>query len=169
MTMRGGLQTAAFALGLLLIAAAPIVADSPQLKVTGMTFVASRGERTELVVRAAHAEYFPDTDQAQLEEVHATAESKDGKRVLDLTCERGQLDLASNDFRAEGRVTGSTGSGRRFVAPWVEYDHEVGLLFTDAPVLITEGAVTFRGGGFLYYVRESRFVLKGGASVVQEP
>jgi len=143
-TMRGGLQTAAFALGLLLIAAAPIVADSPQLKVTGMTFVASRGERTELVVRAAHAEYFPDTDQAQLEEV-------------------------SNDFRAEGRVTGSTGSGRRFVAPWVEYDHEAGLLFTDAPVLITEGAVTFRGGGFLYYVRESRFVLKGGASVVQGP
>ena len=169
MTVRGGVQRAALVLGLLMVAAGAAWAGSPQLDVTGMTFVASRGERTELIVRAARANYLTDTDLAQLEEVHATAESKDGKRVVDLTCERGQLNLASNDFRAEGNVTGSTDSGRRFAAPWVEYDHETGILFTDAPVLITEGAVTFRGGGFRYYVRERRFVLKGGASVVQQP
>lgn len=161
--------TAAVTLGLLLASVGPAPAESPELSVAGMTFVASRGDHTELVVRAARAHYLTDTDQAQLEQVHATAEGADRKRVLELTCGRGQLDLASNDFRAEGGVTGSAGSGRRFSAPWVEYDHEAGLLFTDAPVLITEGAVAFRGGGFRYYVREHRFVLKGGASVVQQP
>ena len=55
-----------------------------------------------------------------------------------------------------------------FESDWVRYDHEDGLLFTDAPVLITERGATFRGGGFRYYVRESRFSLLGGATVVSQ-
>jgi len=169
MSFGGGLWIGVFVLGLLLASASGARAEGPVLDVDGMTFVATRDARTELVVWAAHARFFTDSETVQLEDVHATVESSDRTRAFDLMCERGRLNLETNDFRAEGSVTGSTDRGRRFSAPWVEYDHAAGLLFTDAPVLITEDAVTFRGGGFEYYVREHRFVLKGGASVVQEP
>ena len=64
---------------------------------------------------------------------------------------------------------GHQAAHRRFVAEWVRYDHDEGLLFTDAPVLITDSAGSYRGGGFQYYVRDRRFRLMGGASVVQDP
>jgi hypothetical protein len=169
MSLSDGIRVGSFVFGLLLASASWARAEGPVLNVDGMTFVASRDARTELVVWAVHARFFTDSETVQLEDVHATLESSDRARVFDLTCERGRLNLDTDDFRAEGSVTGSTDRGRRFSAPWVEYHHEVGLLFTDAPVLITEDAVSFRGGGFEYYVREHRFVLKGGASVVQEP
>ena len=55
-----------------------------------------------------------------------------------------------------------------FAADWIRYDHKGGVLFTDSPVLITDSAGTFRGGGFRYIVAERRFKLLGGASVVQQ-
>jgi hypothetical protein len=169
MSLGGGMWIGVLAFGLLLASASGARAESPVLDVDGMTFVATRDARTEVVVWAVHARFLTDSEIVQLEDVHATVDSDDRARAFDLMCERGQLNLETNDFRAEGSVTGSTDRGRRFSAPWVEYDHEAGLLFTDAPVLITEDAVTFRGGGFEYFVREHRFVLKRGASVVQEP
>lgn len=164
-----GARLGVFVFCLFLASVSGARAEGPVLDVDGMTFVATRDARTELMVWAVHARFFTDSETVKLEDVHATVESNDRARAFDLMCERGELNLETNDFRAEGSVTGSTDSGRRFSAPWVQYDHETGLLFTDAPVLITEDAVTFRGGGFEYFVREHRFVLKGGASVVQEP
>ena len=70
---------------------------------------------------------------------------------------------------ARGDVHGRTEGGREFESDWVRYDHTEGVLFTEAPVLITEAGATFRGGGFRYYVRESRFSLLGGAEVVSQP
>lgn len=138
------------------------------LNLKGMTFVSSRGELNEVVLRAKRARFNTGSDTAELEEVRATVSSEDEGQSFDMTCERGELDMGSNDFYAEGDVRGRTQSGREFTAPWVRYDHAAGLLFTDAAVTITEGAGTYKGGGFRYYVREQRFRLLGGASVVQE-
>ena len=86
-----------------------------------------------------------------------------------MSCERGELNLETSDFYAEGNVRGKTHSGQVFETEWVRYDHEDEVLFTDAPVTITEGVSSYRGGGFRYLVRERRFRLLGGASVVQQP
>jgi LPS export ABC transporter protein LptC len=133
-----------------------------------MTFVSSRGEVTEVVLRAKRARLDTQTEIAYLSTVNATVSESPGHQGFDMTCDRGELSLETNDFLAEGNVIGHTQSGRDFAAPWVRYDHEQGLLFTDSPVLITESTGTYRGGGFRYYVREQRFRLLGGASVVQK-
>jgi LPS export ABC transporter protein LptC len=144
-------------------------ADSPPLNVTGMTFISSRGEQTEVVVHAEHARFRPDADVADLEVVRArlsTGNDKSGH--IEIECDEGTLNLKSNSFWARGNVTGRTDDGREFSAPWVRYDHTDGLLFTDAPVLMSEAGTTLRGGGFRYYVHEERFRLLGGAEVVQD-
>ena len=148
-------------------------AATPPLILEGMTFVASSEESSELVLRAEKARFELDDDMAYLERVHATLiergeEKSESAQDLDLRCDRGELDLETNDFLAQGNVSGRTEAGREFSAEWVRYEHKAGLLYTDAPVVIREGLGTFRGGGFRYYVRDHRFRLLGGASVVQE-
>ena len=64
-------------------------------------------------------------------------------------------------------MVGRTDRNRVFTTEWVRYDHADGLLYTDAPVLITEAGVTYRGGGFRYDIRDRRFRLTGGASILQ--
>lgn len=163
-----------------LVAAAPLIAavlliagtlqaDSPLLDVDAMTFVASRGRANELVLRATHARFDTDDERVYLEEVHALVEPGSKSGHFEIYCDEGVLELDTNDFEARGNVRGKTEGSREFSAPWVKYDHEAGLLFTNAPVLISEDAIQYRGGGFQYYVRERRFRLLGGASVVQEP
>jgi LPS export ABC transporter protein LptC len=143
--------------------------EAPLLKLEGMTFIASRGDANELVLRAAKARFKAGEQRVYLEDVHATVEPGKQAGSFEIECDRGSLDMETNDFEAIGNVRGRTEGGRRFSAPWVRYDHHAGLLFTNAPVLISEDAITYRGGGFRYYVRERRFRLLGGASVVQEP
>ena len=63
-------------------------------------------------------------------------------------------------------MRGSTPDGRRFETERLHYDHEAGLVTTDAPVVIRDKSGTLRGGGFLYQVREGRLKLTGGAQVV---
>ena len=144
-------------------------AESPQIHLDGMTFVASRGDANELVLHAARASFKTDQNRVFLEQVRASVDPGGELGSFEIECERGELDIESNDFEATGNVRGRTAGGRRFAAPWVRYDHAAGLLFTNAPVLISEDAITYRGGGFRYYVRERRFRLLGGASVVQQP
>lgn len=148
---------------------APCAADAPILDITGMVFVASRGSANEVVLRARFAQMRSDSDQVQMQDVHTTVSSRDKRRGFEMTCERGELDLETNDFYAEGNVRGTTDSGQVFTTQWVRYDHVDEVLFTDAPVVITEGASSYRGGGFRYLVRERRFRLLGGASVVSKP
>ena len=139
------------------------------LYVDGMTFVASRGPANDLVLHAVHARFDTEKQRVYLDDVRAKVDPGDSSGEFDITCDTGDLDIATNDFEARGNVHGHTDDGRRFEAPWVKYDHAAGLLFTNAPVLISEDAITYRGGGFQYFVRERRFRLLGGASVVQKP
>lgn len=149
--------------------ATPLHAEPPLLDVDGMTFIASRGPGNELVLHAAHARFDTEQERVYLDDVHATVEPSRSAGEFEIRCDSGELDVATNDFEAQGNVRGRTDGDRQFEAPWVKYDHAAGLLFTNAPVLISEDAITYRGGGFQYFVRERRFRLLGGASVVQKP
>jgi len=157
--------------GLLAVAGFGVLAasGSPELDVDRMTFVASRGAANELVLEAVHARFDTDAERVYLDDVHAVVDPGRSTGSFEIRCDEGELDLATNDFEARGNVRGRTDGSREFQAPWVKYDHERGLLFTNAPVLISEDAIEYRGGGFQYFVRERRFRLLGGASVVQEP
>ncbi len=144
-------------------------AESPMLHVDRMTFVASRGAANELVLTADKARFDTDGERVFLDVVHAVVEPASDSGSFEIRCDEGELDIATNDFEARGNVRGRTDGSRAFRAPWVKYDHEQGMLFTNAPVLISEDLITYRGGGFQYFVRERRFKLLGGASVVQQP
>ena len=154
---------------------ASLGADAPQarvsssLRVTGMTFVGSRGPVNELVLHAQRAALSPETNIAVLEDVQVSGLDAQSKRSFDVRCERGELDVEKNDFFAEGDVHGTTGDGQRYRTAWVRYDHAKGLLFTDAPVAMEDDSGSFRGDGFRYDTRKRSFRLLGNVSVVQKP
>lgn len=139
------------------------------LHLRGMTYVASKGEVNEVVLDADRARILPEQDVAHLEQVRANLSAVDGGGALSLVCERGTFEMSSGDFLAEGNVRGTTGDGRRFFTDSLRYSHEQALVSTNRPVVIREETGTYRGGGFRYHVRENRFRLLGGATVVQEP
>ena len=151
------------------VGAAQAEPRSPMLDLSMMTFVASQGEESEVTVLAEQAHFDTAHDVASLMEVRATVSGGGDDVYFEMTCDRGELDVATNDFLAEGSVEGSLGSGMKFFVDWVRYDHEKALLYTDAPVVIKEQVGTYRGGGFRYDVQKRRFRLLGGASMVQEP
>ena len=139
------------------------------LHVRGMTFVASEGSANEILLRAQRARFYPERQVADLEEVEVEV-APGGERVgFEMHCDRGQLNLSTQDFLAEGHVVGTIEGGRQFEAEWVAYDEEKGVLYTDEPVLIVDQDGRYRGGGFRYFVDEQRFRLQGGATVIQEP
>lgn len=140
-----------------------------ELRVTGMTFVGSRGEQSEFVLRARRGVFEPNTHIAKLQEVEVVATDEDASRSFEVTCERGDFNVETSDFLAEGDVRGTTGSGERYFAPWVRYDHEKGILYSDATVTMQDETGTFRGDGFRYDVDERRFRLLGNVSVVHAP
>jgi LPS export ABC transporter protein LptC len=139
------------------------------LHVKGMTFVASEASENEIMLRAERARFYPARQVADLEEVHVTVAPGPGRTGFEMRCERGRLNLATQSFVAEGRVSGTIEGGRRFEAQWVAYDDETRVLYTDEPVVIVERGGSYRGGGFRYFVDEQRFRLEGGASIVREP
>ena len=160
-----------FTLGLLFaVPAAELWAEAPPFELSGMTFLSSRGGATDVIVRADEARFRPSADVADLTTVQARISTGGaaGSRI-EIECDEGTLNLKSNSFWARGNVTGRTNDGREFSSPWARYDHEDGLQFTDAPVVMSESGTRIRGGGFRYYVHEQRFRLLGGAEVVQEP
>ncbi len=142
------------------------------LDLGGMTYVSSHGKFNEVVLDAETAKIEPDADLAHLLDVHAILASAvagvRGRGGLDMTCERGTIDLDTGDFIAEGDVRGTTGDGRRFRTEKLRYDHAKGVVTTQSPVSIRDRAGTYRGGGFRYWIRENRFQLSQGASVVAQ-
>ncbi len=142
--------------------------DAP-LHVTGMTFVGSRGGGSEFVLRARRGVFERNTNIAKLQEVEVVATDEDQSRNFVVTCERGEFNVQTSDFLAEGDVRGTTGGGERYFAPWVRYDHDEGVLYSDATVTMQDDTGTFRGDGFRYHVDERRFRLLGNVSVVQAP
>lgn len=139
------------------------------LHLRGMTFVASEGSANEIVLEAKVARFYPDRDVADLEVVEVDVAPSKDRTGFSMRCKTGQLNLATQDFLAIGDVRGTIEGGRDFEAQWVAYDEAQGLLYTDDPVLITDRDGRYRGGGFRYLVREERFRLLGGATIVQEP
>ncbi len=139
------------------------------LHVRGMTFVASEGSANEIVLRADSAEFYPEREVADLDEVDVEVASGEGRLGFRMRCDEGQLNLATQAFIAEGHVVGTIEGDRQFEALWVAYDEVEGVLYTDDPVLIVDEDGRYRGGGFRYFVNESRFRLEGGATVVQDP
>ena len=140
-----------------------------ELSVTGMTYVASRDDVSEFVLRARRAFFMPDTNIAKLEHVRVAATDDEDRHSFEVSCGRGELNVETNDFLAEGDVRGTTGDGRRYTASWVRYDHEQGLLYTDAPVTMEDDTGAFRGDGFRYHVKQRRFRLLGNVSLVRTP
>jgi len=142
---------------------------APGLKVTGMTFVGSRGDLSELVVRAEKALFYPDTSRADLFDVQASVSDKERGESFHMTCDEAELNVETNNFRATGHVEGQTGDGQRYQAPWVGYEHAKSMLYTDAPVVVRDKQGLFRGDGFRYFIDERRFELLGNVSVEQNP
>ncbi len=164
--------------GLALVAVVGLLGPTPAssasegasvLEVTGMTFVRSRGAASELVVRARYALLWPDSDVAKLEDVQAVVTDEDTGRRFEMSCDRAELNVETNDIKAEGNVRGVTSDGRSYSAPWVRYEHEAGVLYSDAPVVMVDDTGTFRGDGFRFLVEEGRLRLLGNVSVVQAP
>lgn len=141
------------------------------VSIEGMSFALSRGGANELIVEAERAEVAAVGGGVALRAVYARlgsfAGASGGPGGLELRCATGTLDAGSGQFRAEGQVTGRTGDGREFRTERLDYRHDRGLVSSDAPVWIRDSAGTYRGGGFRYWVRENRFRLVGGASIVQ--
>jgi len=164
----------------LLLLAAPAIAEVPdpgwlvgdpgqRLDVRGMTFVASEGGANEIVLRAEHADFYPEREVAELDVVDVEVAPGDGRLGFRMRCDEGQLNLGTRAFIAVGHVAGTIEGNRQFEALWVAYDEAEGVLYTDDPVLITDEDGRYRGGGFRYFVNEARFRLEGGATVVQDP
>lgn len=140
----------------------------PPMRLSSMTFVATTGPVNDLLVEATDAVVDVTTNRAELERVHARWTGDDGEVSLELTCDRGEFDLETNDFVAIGDVRGRLADGRRFEGPWVRFDSARSLAFTDAPVTLLEEGRTLRGGGFRYDVDKGRLRLTSGASVVEQ-
>ncbi len=139
------------------------------LRLSGMTFVDSTADTNGLVLEAEQVDLPPSTNVAHLETVHVRMRDPQATGgAFEMTCDRGDLELGSSDFRAEGDVEGLTGDGRRFFTTWVIYDSKSHVVSTEAPVRILDGGTTLRGKGFRYHVGSGRFVLTGGARVVQQ-
>ncbi|MBW2286515.1 MAG: LPS export ABC transporter periplasmic protein LptC [Deltaproteobacteria bacterium] len=155
----------------LLLAVAAVSTSSAEgeteLRATGMTFVGSRDDRSELILHSEIAVFFPDRDVADLEVVRAVVTDEDDGDSFHMTCERAELNVKTNDFRAEGQVRGTTADGQKYSAPWVEYHHESGLLHTSAPIQMNDDTGSFRADGFEYHVNERKFRMLGNVSVEQ--
>jgi LPS export ABC transporter protein LptC len=156
----------AVALGGILVASLSSAGESPGFRVSGMTFVGSRGDQSELVVRADTAVFHPDSGLADLEVVRAQVSDAEKGESFQMQCDRAELDVETNDFIATGNVNGLTGDGQRYSASWVRYEHASSMLLTDAPVTVLDSGSTFRGDGFRYHIEERRFELLG--NVVME-
>ena len=168
------------AIGLVLLAVAPARADVPdpgwlegdpgqKLNVREMTFVASQGCANDILLRAERADFYPEREVADLDVVDVEVTPGDDRVGFRMRCDEGLLNLANQAFVAQGHVVGTIEGNRQFEALWVAYDEVEGVLYTDDPVLIVDEDGRYRGGGFRYFVNESRFRLQGGATVVQGP
>ena len=146
----------------------PIEGLAGELRLTGMTFVGSHGDVTQFVLNARTAVIRPETNIAELEDVRVHGRAAGDAEEFEVRCERGELDVDTNDFLAEGDVRGVTADGRRYAAPWVRYDHAKSLLYTDAPATMQDSTGSFRGDGFRYYLEDGHFRLTGNVKVVQQ-
>lgn len=170
MTRHSLLRARSLALACIAVVTAPhaLAESAPNLDVQGMTFVASRENNEAVILHALHARFDTQAKKAYLKEVDASVPPSAERSGFKMRCDEGVVDLASNDFEATGNVNGEAEGGERFEAEWVRYDHAKGVLYTSAPVVMTNRGTTVIGGGFNYNIAERRFQLLGGARLVQD-
>jgi LPS export ABC transporter protein LptC len=157
------------AAGFLVPASAPAEEQKVStLDLTELTYVGSKGDKSDIVLAAGSARVLPEREQVLLGEVDLTVAGPDTKAGLQLTCAHGELDLASGNFVGVGDVRGRTSDGRHFETERFQYDHDAGLVTTDAQVVIRGDTGTLRGRGFRYGVKDGRLQLLGGATVVAQ-
>ena len=149
------------------VAVAPILARAagPPMSLTGMIFLASSGDVTELRVQADTGVIDESANKAHLKVVHADWAGGDGKPSLELTCDSGDLDLETNDLLANGDVHGVLADGRRFIGPSLRYDRARGVAYTNEPVQVIEDGRILSGRGFEYHVRDRLLRFLAGARV----
>jgi LPS export ABC transporter protein LptC len=148
-----------------IVAGRGVGAAGPPMRLTQMTFVASSEDITEVRVEAESGVIDEAANTALLSTVAAEWSGADGKPSLELTCDKGELDLETNDLIATGDVHGLLADGRRFTGPSLRYDRARGVAYTDTPVQIVEEGRILSGGGFEYHVRDRRLRFKAGARV----
>jgi len=157
------LVAAVFAMQLAVAAPSSAV---PPLRLERLTFVATHEAAAEIRVQADSAVIDDAANKAQLERVDAEWADAVGRPSLRVRCDRGELDLETNDLLASGNVHGQLADGRRFVAPTLRYDRTRDLAYTREPVEILEGAGrVLRGGGLEYHVKDRKLRLTSGAKV----
>jgi LPS export ABC transporter protein LptC len=139
------------------------------IEIQGMTFVASEGMRNELVLWAEVARVDGNHQVMRMEQVHLTVAAGSDLPAIEIRCEKGHVDLGSNDFVLEGQVRGRTGDGQRFEADWVAYRESEQLLYSDAPVQMFDRQGSYFGGGFRYRLDGRSLRLLDGAYIVREP
>ncbi len=127
---------------------------------TGVTFVKTQNGVSQVLLRADEAEFDIAAKKVHLQGMTVETKSDAGAKEFWMRCDRGVIELASGDFQARGNVQGQTLDGRTFRTESADYDDEKALIFTDAPVLLTEVSGTLRGDGMQYWVREDRLKLK---------
>lgn len=144
-------------------------ASAPVVELSQMTFLASEGSRTQLMLEAKSAEIPGGSDIAYLRVVRGhIAGDSENEGGLDMSCDRAEYHMDTNDFVAEGTVRGRTADGRRFQTTRLRYKHEQALAISDATVTIWDSSGRYQGGGFRYHVGQGRFQLLDGALVTQE-
>lgn len=140
------------ALGMPSSANSTAATQSSELRVTGMTYVASRGSLNLYRVQASDTRVDPVKEVATLVGVHVVM-SPDSEQSFEFHCARGEIELATGNFRAEGQVHGLTADKRRFSTEWVSYDNKAHAISTTAVVLIEDIVGKYRGKkGFRYFV-----------------
>lgn len=160
---------------LLLASAGPLVSGSAAaqaqvstLDLTELTYVGSKGDKSDIVLVAESARVLPEREQVLLGAVDLTVAGPGTRAGLQLECAHGELDLESGNFVGVGDVRGHTSDGRTFETERFQYDHDAGLVTTDAPVVIRGDTGTLRGRGFRYAVKTGRLQLLSGATVVAQ-
>jgi len=154
--------------GLLAPGAAAAQEKVSTLDLTELTYVGSNGDKSDIVLAAESARVLPEREQVLLGAVDLAVAGPDTQAGLQLTCAHGELDLENGNFVGIGDVRGKTSDGRSFETERFQYDHEAGLVTTDAPVVIRGDTGTLRGRGFRYGVKDGRLQLLGGATVVAQ-
>ncbi len=147
-----GFLCAAVVFGVPSSASSSAPVQSSELRVTGMTYVASRGTQALYRVQASETRVDSAKEVATLVGVHVVM-SPDSAQSFEFRCARGEIELATGNFRAEGQVHGLTADKRRFSTAWVNYDNKTHAISTTAAVLIEDASGKYRGKkGFRYFV-----------------
>lgn len=147
--------------------AAPAYAEeATELALHRLTFVSSRANVNELILEAEEVRYVPATGIAGLERVRVQFAGEGGEMSFTMVCDRGELNLESMDFRAEGNVRARTADGVQISTARARYERETGRVTGSSPVRITRPNGIITGDGFEYDVDERRLRVLGTSRMV---